>query len=423
MIDHALADSTVKASPPIYPHSWREIINGTLEEQFGDEHIQLLLYLALNHSTHNIPPELPIQTLSKILSLHQPISFAQAIPFHPSATGSKEQDPIWLQWDYKRSDLHRSIWKCMRGCEEEGVWALIWEKEKDGSGGDKKRKRYSNLDEEEGRRDRKIGKEGWELLGWLVSFWEKDRSERTEEIDTHVYSPLFVRQLPKPFDRTGQLPRNDASFPLTTLKAAYLTSKAGEEGERRKSIAVRLLLLVLDTASGTKPPFHPSSLSSSLIHTLRFFAITDIQDIMRKLGRSRHWRIACHILTLLFEDSGGMRNTKLAQRRADKNLIKREFGSSSLDRPTARYLFEELIPLLGVTRDVHVDNEARMIMLLLELLSIMKVQAYDAEDLQDIRKKYKGNREWWDKMDCSMDAEKLKTPYVMLLKRCIKNIL
>lgn len=53
----------------------------------------------------------------------------------------------------------------------------------------------------------------------------------------------------------------------------------------------------------------------------------------------------------------------------------------------------------------------------------MKVQARDAEDFEDVRKKYKDHREWWDKVGNPIEIERLKAPYIVLLQRCIEDLL
>nr|XP_019007498.1 uncharacterized protein I206_07759 [Kwoniella pini CBS 10737]OCF46279.1 hypothetical protein I206_07759 [Kwoniella pini CBS 10737] len=188
--------------PPVHPHSWREIINGSLEENFVSmalgtfnelikinfiptiEHIQLLLYLTTGPVDRAISKR-ALNILHKLLSLHQPSSISQALPFHPSASKSKEDTPVWLQWDYKRSDLHKSVWKRMKECLDEGIWALLWEYRAKDATDIKKRKHRGDIDddtgdyEEEGDRKRKVSENGWNLLGWLIEFWEKDKLENS----------------------------------------------------------------------------------------------------------------------------------------------------------------------------------------------------------------------------------------------------
>ncbi|KAK6909862.1 hypothetical protein L486_00486 [Kwoniella mangroviensis CBS 10435] len=431
-----------------YPHHWREIINGPLEEEFVQlalstlselvqpdfvptvEHVQLLLYLTITPNVHPIPPELPLDILHRLVSLHHPMSFSQGIPIHPSSSSGKnrENEPIWLQWDYKRSDLHKSIWRCMKACRNEGVWALLWDKAAQVKAKTERPGRSIDDDEEGDRKaHRNLTTEGWKLLEWLVQLWEKDRSERDLGENPIDYSPLFLKQLPRPFDRTGQLPRNDASIPISILKAAYATpSSKGEEGERRRSFAVNLLSLVIDTAIGPKAPFHPSSLSSSLVHSLRAFSTDDVLDVTKRLARSRHWRTACHILTLLIEDLGGIRTKKTEQRRAKRSSrgIDMDFEKNiDLDRPTAKYLLGEIVLL--TPRDAH--DVVKTTMFKVALVSITKSHNYDAIAMEEVTARYKDDVSWWNRVENTWRIEaveeKERLVYIGLLKRCIVDML
>ncbi|WWC88976.1 uncharacterized protein L201_003891 [Kwoniella dendrophila CBS 6074] len=435
--------------PPTYPHNWRELVNGSLEEKFVSialgtfdeliqpdfipsvEHIQFLIYLIINPSTYSLPIQLPLNSLTKLLLLHQPTSLSQAIPFHPSTSKStssttrSDENPIYLQWDYHRSELHKTIWKTMKQCLDDGIWALLWEKKKENS--DKvssssaltfkgKRKRNQTYmdegdeseDEEDRKNDRVVSEQGWILLEWLIGFWEKDRLERNKEDQGIECSSLFLKQLPKPFDRSAQLPRNDASLPLAVLKSAYNSTTQGTEAERRKSCAVKLLEPVVDVTLGHKPPFHPASLSSSLVYILRSMSIIDLQDITRRLGISRHWRTSSHILSLLIEDLAGVRNTKLEERRKfNKNKIDCKPQNHfevvrELDRPTSKYLFEELLLLTPVAlkdgRTQEEGNVIRMIIMKIELMKNAQRHPYKAESLQDVKSKVKDDILWWERL-------------------------
>ncbi|WRT66702.1 uncharacterized protein IL334_003663 [Kwoniella shivajii] len=425
-MSEAIASSSNIPVTPTYPHGWREIVNGSVEENFVSialgtlnelirpdfipsiEHIQLLLYLTLNPKSHSIKSDLPLNILSRILSLHRPSTFSQAIPFHPSCSKKREEDPVWLQWDYKRSDLHKKVWRCMRLCLDDGIWALLWEKKVEPQTHNQgKRERGIDEDDEEQRDNRRISEEGWKLLEWLIDFWEKDKLDR--DVGSAEYSSLFLKQLPRPFDRTGQLPRNDASFPLSILKAAYTNTVKGEEGGRRKSSAVRLLSLVIDTTSGSKPPFHPASLTSSIIHLFRSLRTRDIQDITMRSKRATYWKAATHVLTLLIEDLGGIRNKKVEQRRqkgrsginsTEQGDFENDIG---LDRPTYKYLFDEILLLPLSERAQDIEMIKRMVLLKLELLSIIKQYPYEKGIYEDTKRRLRDDQEWCQRLAKSLD--------------------
>ncbi|WVQ99755.1 hypothetical protein IAU59_006897 [Kwoniella sp. CBS 9459] len=323
--------------PPVYPHAWREIINGSIEENFASiaqgtlnnlispdfvpppEHIQFLLYLTLNPSIYNArTPEQPLAILSRLLSTHSPSSCAHSIPYHPSSASHdlrkiSDISPPYLDWDYKRSELHKNVWRCMRKCKEEGIWELLWSDPKVGNqdnkgttgrsrASDGKRKRQSVAlaesgdDDDEDKHDRVVSERGWDLLGWLVELWEVDRDSQHDDMP---YSPIFLKQIARPY---GDLQRNDASAVFSILKCAITPARASSaqddmaanlDARHRRDIAARLLCLLLDTAqprttqdkTQTRTPFHPPSLASSLVYLFRSFPIQAILELVKIVRR------------------------------------------------------------------------------------------------------------------------------------------
>lgn len=80
--------------------------------------------------------------------------------------------------------------------------------------------------------------QGWLLLEWLVAMWEKDEMVRRGPYENPQleWSPIFLRQLARPYDRTGQMQWSDADMVMGILKAAFAEplpeeDKGGDEAE------------------------------------------------------------------------------------------------------------------------------------------------------------------------------------------------
>lgn len=191
-------------------------------------------------------------------------------------TSEHPQDdaPSWLTWEKGRSFLHRNVYKYMKRCKDQGVWPLLWtdpakenrvagrvrraRKAKDGMGNIKVKEEHKearrsqspskhddhdedrppenvidaeldiDLDleqelEHDNEREKPPTPQGWLLLEWLVAVWEKDEMVRRGPYDNPQleWSPLFLRQLARPYDRTGQLQWSDAGMVMGILKAAF----------------------------------------------------------------------------------------------------------------------------------------------------------------------------------------------------------
>ncbi|WWC62240.1 uncharacterized protein I303_104836 [Kwoniella dejecticola CBS 10117] len=442
-------NSTVAAipHPPTYPYNWREIINGSLEENFVSialgslnelikpdfipslEHIQLLLHLAINPSTHQITPELPLSLLFKLLSCHRSSSLSQALPIHPSSSDQtvREEIPAWLQWNYKRSELHKTVWKSMKRCSEQGIWALLWDQNPETKRADSRRRERGQVGAHEDENDSgdddgsanhmQLSSNGWSLLEWLVAFWEKDKCvDQNQAGSGSGHSLLFLKQLPRPMDRTGQLPRNDASIPLSILKQACddSLSKSAESREWRISVAVRLLSLVILTTNGKEPPFHPASLSTPLLHTMRALPLIDVQTILRYLDVLGHWRIVSHTLTLLVEDVAGGSVCTLRDER--KNIHFEEDFNHRLNRPTSGYLMKVLL-LSSLPR---ADNQGKMLSFKVALVRIIKAHQ-SAEEQDKIRRRIRDDSDWWGRFNKVLEQETKGSKAI--LTGCMESLL
>ncbi|KAE8539213.1 hypothetical protein D1P53_004308 [Cryptococcus gattii VGV] len=263
-----------------------------------NEHLQFLLYLAINPYDHGLSSYEPFTVLYRLLRLHNPRLFAGGIPSHPSASSYRtfplssstnngndntlehQQDdvPSWLTWEKGRSLLHRNVYKYMKRCKDQGIWALLWMdpakenrladrarramKAREGIGNTIKvkekfreprqpqsPKRDGDEEEDDGNQppenvvDAELGidldleqelehgderakpltTQGWLLLEWLVAMWEKDEMVRRGPYENPQleWSPIFLRQLARPYDRTGQMQWSDADMVMRILKAAF----------------------------------------------------------------------------------------------------------------------------------------------------------------------------------------------------------
>ncbi|KAK8864713.1 hypothetical protein IAR55_001967 [Kwoniella newhampshirensis] len=432
---------------PVYPHGWREIVNGSVEENFAPialgtlnsliredvvpptEHIQLILYLSLNPTAHGVTPSVPFSLLDRLLSFHSPSSIASSIPSHPSTSKlSADEMPQWLDWDYRRSELHRQVWRTMRRCRDEGVWTLLWESEgkQDRKGNGKRRQRNDDVDmhdEEEDEVKRIVSEKGWRLLEWLVDFWEKDQKEQTGDkaIRDISYSPLFLKQLPRPYDRNGELQRNDATLPLVIVRGAFL-SPPNTENSRRESSAVRLLSLLCHTALTSNPPFHPPSLNSSLVHLFRILPLSSIQRLIPQLIPHLDWWFLAHTYALALEDMGGIRSKKTSERRIAADRRRRrmdpisdrqgqgagneeeefEVRVNGLGEPTVRYLLGTILPLRASSR----ESDSVEKMLFIKLVSVNLFLSNWSQVRADllpggVKGRYDGNEKWWKEVEKS----------------------
>lgn len=77
--------------------------------------------------------------------------------------------------------------------------------------------------EHDNERERPPTPQGWLLLEWLVAVWEKDEMLRRGQYQNPQleWSPIFLRQLARPYDRTGQMQWSDAGMVMGILKAAF----------------------------------------------------------------------------------------------------------------------------------------------------------------------------------------------------------
>ncbi|OCF43018.1 hypothetical protein I317_03109 [Kwoniella heveanensis CBS 569] len=464
--------------PPVYPHAWREIISGSIEENFASiaqgtlnnlitpdfvpppEHIQFLLYLVLNPSTCNAAtPEQPLALLSRLLSTHAPSSFAHNIPYHPSTAShdlrkSNDVDPPYLDWDYRRSELHKAVWRCMRKCKDGAVWELLWIEDSMKRSADRcerKRKRTSRVvqdeeddDDEEGKDGKVVSEGGCDLLEWLVDMWEVDRSLQQDL----PYSPVFLKQIPRPY---GDLQRNDAAAILSIVKCAYSPMSSSIHPELLDTVQ-RPLSSDIRSKTQSQTPFHPASLASSLVHLFRSLPTQSLLDLVRSVreiedrakpgwiterergaGGDRRAvrkdrdssRALAHIITLCIEDLVGIRASKNAQRRELATSLKQRQqrqqrshiiqGNESdkthsleqgdfinpgyLDLPTINYLYRGILPLCLPAPDSpssrdnapFLETLKRLIQLKLALLSICIPPRTRARPLSPTETKVKTN--------------------------------
>lgn len=77
--------------------------------------------------------------------------------------------------------------------------------------------------EHDDERAKPLTPQGWLLLEWLVAMWEKDEMVRRGPYENPQleWSPIFLRQLAKPYDRTGQMQWSNADMVMRILKAAF----------------------------------------------------------------------------------------------------------------------------------------------------------------------------------------------------------
>ncbi|WVO15246.1 hypothetical protein L204_102900 [Cryptococcus depauperatus] len=372
-------------SVPVFPHTWKEIVNGSIEEDFSEialstlrsliredfippiEHIQFVLHCA-SCPPAGIDSDLPISILNRLLSFHSPGAFADCIPCHPSNCSMHKMRqgslPQWLQWDYKRSSPHRAVYESMKRCLTLGIWGLLYvnqgdfeeetkerESRKEGSKAKEEQQGYVqesplktgyrhnvNRDvdlEDSTAGERTISFQGWLLLEWLVAVWERDALEKSYsgQEGQLAFSPIFLQQLPR---SPGMLQRDDAMVPLRIIRDAFQLPENGDAA-RRREVAVRLLNLLLSAAiylsepipqSPPKPlipsisSFHPSSLLSSLIHT--FSPLPSLFFIYSAPFLAKHisYRPLAHVYTLLIEEWAGLGKKKGEERQKLKQKRK-----------------------------------------------------------------------------------------------------
>ncbi|WVQ80137.1 hypothetical protein IAT38_002239 [Cryptococcus sp. DSM 104549] len=411
-----------KIEPPhVYPHAWREIVNGTIEENFAPialstlnnlireenippaEHIQLIMYLGVNPIPHGVDPALPFALLDRLLDLHSPVYFAGSIPAHPSSTSNNKSPsgyPPWMScWegDRARSDLHKTLWRAMRRCLDEGVWALIWEGAEDlGKKPSKVKKEVvDDDDDDEESKEVVVGETGWRMLEWLVDVWEKDLRERKAAEEPKEYSPLLLRQLAKPYDKTGTMQRNDASVPLDIVGCAFLAPPQADNALHRRT-ASRLFRLAMQAATCPSPPFSPSALASSTVYALRDYPTAALQLFSEEMAIALPAQPLAHIYSLLLEDLGGLRQAKTAERREAKRrrIGSGEFeeGWNGLGLPKLDYLMRVLLSLGPSKGGDEAVRRANMLHTKLALVTLLHAnKAYSGEEHEGTRAELRGD--------------------------------
>jgi len=140
------------------------------------KHFQLLLYLTL-HSAANQDQisHSPLSILYNFLSVHPPPTFAHCLPTIPTS-GKAKDDPRWLKWE-ANSRVEEDAHKLMSGCQEDGIWTLLWVKD----GVTKKSQRDDEDENEEDVKVRVVSERGWEILEWLVAVWEEDEVDHQKQ--------------------------------------------------------------------------------------------------------------------------------------------------------------------------------------------------------------------------------------------------
>ncbi|WVQ77872.1 hypothetical protein IAR50_007574 [Cryptococcus sp. DSM 104548] len=236
----------------VYGHRTKEFVHGYIDENqptmalealnsFTQPHyvppvqdVQFVFHVISSPSEFtSVPPALPFQVLDRLLQTHDPLDFAISIPACSSAiltnTKAEFRDalPVYLGWDWDRSGMDKAIWKKMKRCRDEGVWELMYEevvKQKSKSARTSPLTTPSSLahdddDEESCSAQRRLSSPGWRLLQWFVAVCEKDTALHAPR--GVPYSPVFLRQIKKPYDATGQIQRSEADPIMNILRQAF----------------------------------------------------------------------------------------------------------------------------------------------------------------------------------------------------------
>ncbi|RSH89070.1 hypothetical protein EHS25_002736 [Saitozyma podzolica] len=362
-----------------FPSAWEGVLSGLVEENdasgflttlgelIGAHHVpsrphfQLLLYLAINPPLETTT-QTPLSLLSSILSSHSSTSLSALLPCVPSSS----REPAWFAWQ-AHSELERRVRTYLRPCVDEGIWALLWDRQKvekgekglnglrndagrNGVGKGKGKARANAADsddeEEEEIEEKVVSAKGWELLEWFLDLWEKDRQECAKSDESDGSGCAYSRMLLDQFRRRGALQIDDAAAPLAVVRSSY--SEAGyavtaTSSDRRSAVA-RLLSLLINTAICPNPPFHPGSLLLSLLSLLRTLPLNSLRLLLPTL-RDLPPTVLSHLLTHAIEDLGGIRPSKTTERRRDPW---RDFGDDRpFPAPKQEYVWTTLLPMKG----------------------------------------------------------------------------
>ncbi|GFZ46930.1 hypothetical protein JCM24511_04156 [Saitozyma sp. JCM 24511] len=357
-----------------FPSAWEGVLSGLVEENdasgflttLGEliaahyvpsrPHFQLLLYLAINPPLETTT-QTPLSLLSSILSSHSPGSLSALLPSAPS---SSRGEPAWFAWQ-AHSELERRVRTFLRPCVDEGIWGLLWQRQKGeegprndggksgvgkGKGKAKATAADSDDEEEEEIEEKVVSAKGWELLEWLLDLWEKDQQECVKGDESDESECAYSRMLLDQFRRRGALQIDDAAAPLAVVRSAYSESgcpiTAISSG--RRSTVARLLSLLINTAICPNPPFHPGSLLLSLLSLLRTLPLNSLRLLLPTL-RDLPPTVLSHLLTHAIEDLGGIRPSKASERRRDPW---RDFGDDRpFPAPKQEYVWTTLLPMTG----------------------------------------------------------------------------
>lgn len=174
-------------------------MNNQDDGRFGNplilsKHVQILLHFASSPLSLPHPQHHPLNLLTRLLALHYASTFAYLLPlpFEPfpstpdvkeraeAARRAEEHDGFRSRkrrrtlegnegWE-ARGNVEVEVKKRVKGCLEEGIYGLLWEK-----------RRVRSDTGEDGRGRRSVDDVAWGLVRWLLALWEKDKKEYAME--------------------------------------------------------------------------------------------------------------------------------------------------------------------------------------------------------------------------------------------------
>lgn len=390
---------------PVYDNYIQELIQSPLEEGliplfltniafFLDshtiptaKHTQILLHYASLPTKYEHPS--PLSLLYRLSDRNPPHVFAQLLPYP-----SHDSSPRWLSWTDRRG-AEKDAKSRLALCKREGIWALVFDKS-------------TNMAESEGRQ-RSISPHGWAFMEWFVQLWESD----IPADQPTAVSKSFILQLPR---GAADLQLDDAALPLDVVRAAYTSKESPSSSGIHRSVATRLLRLLVNSATGPSPPFHPQSLVLSLMKLFRSFSPTQVSMLLSDMQRTLPWNVFTYVTLIAIEDMGGVRiaraearsRRKSKKRKMDEDEVEVEDlipgeGFGIFQPPTMAYLVEGVLPLpLGKGVPVSTDRVDTLARLKTSLLSGILRQGDNRTAFQTAVKST--GPDWDDRVKSTLEA-------------------
>jgi hypothetical protein len=148
------------------------------------KHVHVLLYLARQPGLpYQHAQASPLALLYRLSALHTPRNVAGLLPIPGNPFRAPNPKENTGAWD-SRGKIELEVLRLVRGCETDGIYALLWEKQRHApvkpvrASGRRSRRIRAEESEEEAeeveRYERVVDPDAWGLVEWLIDLWRWD---------------------------------------------------------------------------------------------------------------------------------------------------------------------------------------------------------------------------------------------------------